>query len=245
LTFLDIDVYTNVAVFFACLFLLFALGSIFPEIGCFQTKTKGKRETRRAKAKGETRRAKAKAKGEGQKRKAKGEGQKRKAKGESERRRAKAKAKVKAKVKVGNESDRFSPYYNIYLYKMLTQPGALCVHASVIQAAMKERQDRKMMHLNRMVSMCSVKVTERSRAGNYYCFFKVPRFLVGFPKFDHDICTQYVMQTFLDMGYKVKPFANTLFISWQPSEPTAGSSATGQGYISEVGPKGKLSLNLQ
>ena len=50
---------------------------------------------------------------------------------------------------------------------------------------------------------------------NQYCFFIIPEFLVGIPRFDSATCTAYVIDKLIENGFHVKyTHPNMLFISW-------------------------------
>ena len=61
-----------------------------------------------------------------------------------------------------------------------------------------------------------IKITSRQRISEQYCFFVIPEFLVGTPRYDSAACTAYIMDKLLDNGFNIKyTHPNLLFISWQ------------------------------
>ena len=61
-----------------------------------------------------------------------------------------------------------------------------------------------------------IKYTSRQRDTGHFCFFIVPEFLVGTPRYDSAACIAYVMDKLTQNGFMVKyTHPNLLFISWQ------------------------------
>jgi len=65
-----------------------------------------------------------------------------------------------------------------------------------------------------------IKLTARQNHGQLFCFFLVPEFLVGLPRYDSAACIAYLMDKLLDNGFFVKyTHPNLVFISWQHYMP--------------------------
>jgi len=61
-----------------------------------------------------------------------------------------------------------------------------------------------------------IKITSRQRIAEQYCFFIIPEFLVGTPRYDSAACTAYIIDKLQDNGFNTKyTHPNFLFISWQ------------------------------
>jgi len=61
-----------------------------------------------------------------------------------------------------------------------------------------------------------IKYASRQRNNEHFCFFIVPEFLVGTPRYDSAACIAYIMDKLLENGFIVKyTHPNLLFISWQ------------------------------
>jgi hypothetical protein len=61
-----------------------------------------------------------------------------------------------------------------------------------------------------------IKITSRQKISEQYCFFLIPEFLIGVPRFDSATCTAYVIDKLMDNGFHVKyTHPNMLFISWK------------------------------
>jgi len=68
--------------------------------------------------------------------------------------------------------------------------------------------------LNRAHS--KIKVTSRLKHDEQFCFFIVPEFILGVPKYDLAECVDYTIEKLMDNGFRVKfTEPNLLFISWQ------------------------------
>lgn len=61
-----------------------------------------------------------------------------------------------------------------------------------------------------------IKFTSRQRNSENFCFFIVPEFLVGTPKYDSAACIAFIMDKLMENGFQVKyTHPNLLFISWR------------------------------
>lgn len=61
-----------------------------------------------------------------------------------------------------------------------------------------------------------IKITSRQKAHEPWCFFIVPEFIVGIPRYDTAACTAYIMDKLNENGFYLKyTHPNLLFISWQ------------------------------
>jgi hypothetical protein len=61
-----------------------------------------------------------------------------------------------------------------------------------------------------------IKFTSRQRNSESFCFFIVPEFLVGTPKYDSAACIAFIMDKLIENGFQVKyTHPNLLFISWR------------------------------
>lgn len=73
--------------------------------------------------------------------------------------------------------------------------------------------------LNRVHS--KIKTTSRMRGSDRFCFFLLPEFVLGVPRYDMVKCTSYVIEKLIDNGFMVKyTHPNLLFISWQHYIPS-------------------------
>ena len=61
-----------------------------------------------------------------------------------------------------------------------------------------------------------IKTTSKSRNCDKFCFFLVPEFILGIPKYDIATCISYVIDKLVDNGFNVRyTHPNLLFISWK------------------------------
>jgi hypothetical protein len=61
-----------------------------------------------------------------------------------------------------------------------------------------------------------IKVTSRQKISEQFCFFLIPEFLIGTPRFDCSTCTAYIIDKLIENGFHVKyTHPNMLFISWK------------------------------
>ena len=61
-----------------------------------------------------------------------------------------------------------------------------------------------------------IKLTARQQPNDPWCFFLIPEFMIGVPKYDISACVSYVIQQLTDNGFHVKyTHPNLIFISWK------------------------------
>ena len=60
-----------------------------------------------------------------------------------------------------------------------------------------------------------IKITSRQRKNMKCCWFIIPELILGLPKYNIQLCTQYIMEKLDENGFIVKyTYPNLLFISW-------------------------------
>ena len=82
----------------------------------------------------------------------------------------------------------------------------------------KKTEEVKIQVYNRILNRVhkKIKTTSRSRNSEKFCFFLIPEFVLGIPKYDIGICTSYIIDKLIDNGFMIKyTHPNLLFISWQ------------------------------
>ena len=61
-----------------------------------------------------------------------------------------------------------------------------------------------------------IKYQSRLKQSDSYCFYLIPEFILGTPKYDIAACTAYLIKTLEENGFVVKyTYPNLLFISWK------------------------------
>ena len=64
-----------------------------------------------------------------------------------------------------------------------------------------------------------IKITSRQRISEQFCFFIIPEFLVGTPRYDSAACTAYIMDKLIDNGFLIKYTHPNLYSDHRPSHP--------------------------
>lgn len=86
----------------------------------------------------------------------------------------------------------------------------------------KKTEEIKIQVYNKILNRVhkKIKTISRSRNGEKFCFYVLPEFVLGIPKYDIGICTSYIIDKLSDNGFLVKyTHPNLLFISWQHYVP--------------------------
>ena len=61
-----------------------------------------------------------------------------------------------------------------------------------------------------------IKITSRLKCNDMFCFYVIPEFLVGVPRYDLAACTGFIIDKLTKNGFNVKyTYPNLLFISWK------------------------------
>jgi len=82
----------------------------------------------------------------------------------------------------------------------------------------KKTEEIKIQVYNRILNRVhkKIKTTSRNRNSEKFCFYLIPEFVLGIPKYDIGICTSYIVDKLIDNGFMIKyTHPNLLFISWQ------------------------------
>lgn len=82
----------------------------------------------------------------------------------------------------------------------------------------RQTNDLRLLVYKKILNRTHQKIKYASRQKNteHYCFFVVPEFLVGTPRYDSAACIAYIMDKLSQNGFIIKyTHPNLLFISWQ------------------------------
>jgi len=61
-----------------------------------------------------------------------------------------------------------------------------------------------------------IKITSRLKCHDMFCFYVIPEFLVGVPRYDLAACTGFIIDKLTKNGFHIKyTYPNLLFISWK------------------------------
>lgn len=83
----------------------------------------------------------------------------------------------------------------------------------------KKQQDLNTIQVyNRLLKRIhtKIKTTSRMTPEQPFCWYVIPEFMIGIPKYDHGLCTAYIIDKLRDNSFLVKYIhPNLLFISWK------------------------------
>jgi hypothetical protein len=82
----------------------------------------------------------------------------------------------------------------------------------------RQTNDLRLLVYKKILNRTHQKIKYASQQKNteHYCFFVVPEFLVGTPRYDSAACIAYIMDKLNQNGFVIKyTHPNLLFISWQ------------------------------
>jgi hypothetical protein len=86
-----------------------------------------------------------------------------------------------------------------------------------LYSTQKSIEDNKLKIYQKILTRVhkKIKTTGRSRNCEKFCFFLVPEFVLGIPRYDISTCISYIVDQLLDNGFHVRyTHPNLLFISW-------------------------------
>ena len=81
-----------------------------------------------------------------------------------------------------------------------------------------EIEEHRRKIYNKILNRAHVKIktTSRLKYQEQFCFFIVPEFMLGVPKYNLAECVDYTIEKLMENGFRVKfTEPNLLFISWQ------------------------------
>jgi hypothetical protein len=87
----------------------------------------------------------------------------------------------------------------------------------------KLTSDLKIQNYNKILNRVhkKIKSVARLRNSDEFCFFVLPEFVLGIPRYDMTACTSYIIEKLKTNGFKVKyTHPNLLFISWKHYIPS-------------------------
>ena len=82
----------------------------------------------------------------------------------------------------------------------------------------KYTNDHKLLVYDKILNRIhkKIKTTARMRNSKCFCFYIVPEFILGLPRYNIVNCTNYIIEKLIENGFKIKyTHPNMLFISWQ------------------------------
>ena len=89
---------------------------------------------------------------------------------------------------------------------------------------MKQKLDENKIKVFKMILgriHSKIKITSRLKCNDMYCFYVIPEFLVGVPRYNLASCTSYVIEKLKTNGFFIKyTHPNLLFISWKHYIPS-------------------------
>ena len=81
----------------------------------------------------------------------------------------------------------------------------------------KYTHDHKLKVYDRLLERIhkKIKTTARLRNSECFCFYIIPEFILGLPRYNIASCTNYIIDKLSENGFKIKyTIPNMLFISW-------------------------------
>ena len=69
----------------------------------------------------------------------------------------------------------------------------------------KKTEEIKIQVYNRILNRVhkKIKTISRNRNSDKFCFFLIPEFVLGIPKYDIGICTTYIIDKLIDNGFMI------------------------------------------
>jgi len=86
-----------------------------------------------------------------------------------------------------------------------------------LYSTQKSIEDNKIKIYQKILQRChkKIKTTSRSRNCEKFCFFLVPEFVLGIPRYNIETCITYIIDRLLDNGFHVRyTHPNLIFVSW-------------------------------
>ncbi len=79
----------------------------------------------------------------------------------------------------------------------------------------KERDKNKYKIFNKIYELIEKKILSASQCDHYYTIYEIPEFLIGYPIYSFENCSEYIQNKLKENGFKIFFYSpNILFISW-------------------------------
>lgn len=97
----------------------------------------------------------------------------------------------------------------------------MIVSAKALAEREKKRLDVKKATYRAILEQFSRKISNAATLGVHEVFLTTPRFVIGFPAYDVQVASVYLMRQLVRLGYKVKPTAPlTMHVTWEKPVPS-------------------------
>lgn len=81
----------------------------------------------------------------------------------------------------------------------------------------KEREQIKYKTFSTIFSKIEKKITMASASNFYYVWYEIPKFIIGFPVYNLDECTNVIIKQLEDNGFNIEKFEeNLILVEWFP-----------------------------
>lgn len=99
-------------------------------------------------------------------------------------------------------------------------PPYLSIHE--LYSAQKKKVESRTVYFDQIIELIHRRIKKISSVGGLNTFYEVPGILIGYPLYDLNECTTYIINALRKNGFLVQllppPNNYAIYISWNPSE---------------------------
>lgn len=86
----------------------------------------------------------------------------------------------------------------------------------------KKKETNRTKCFDHIMELCHRRIRNIASYGGLNCFYEIPGLLIGFPIYNLDECTSYIVEKLRKSGFLVQllppPHISVIYISWDPNE---------------------------
>jgi hypothetical protein len=86
----------------------------------------------------------------------------------------------------------------------------------------KKKETNRTKCFDHIMELCHRRIRNIASYGGLNCFYEIPGILIGFPLYNLDECTNYLIEKLRNTGFLVQllppPHVSVVYISWDPLE---------------------------
>lgn len=86
----------------------------------------------------------------------------------------------------------------------------------------KKKETNRTKCFDHIMELCHRRIRNIATYGGLNCFYEIPGLLIGFPLYNLEECTSYIIEKLRTSGFLVQilppPHVSVIYISWDPQE---------------------------
>jgi hypothetical protein len=119
------------------------------------------------------------------------------------------------------------------------------LNISELRNRSQARQQRRVNVYNAVLSRCHTKIQTAAENEQFECVYDVPRYIMGLPLYNLDLCIDYLKDRLIANGFGVDyVFPKSLRVHWYPPKEPSNEPDEQPYQIAYKNDRGKFVLNV-